>query len=111
MTADPHAAAHGEPLQEGDDGLGIGEDLGVQPVFICPELAPVGVVSLGACGVKFGDVTARAKGTIPFGVKDDQIDVRVMLPSVEGVFDGQTHVVGHGVQRLGAGEGDPSRAP
>ena len=41
VAADANAAAHGEALQESDDGFGVVGDFGVEAVFVAPEIAAI----------------------------------------------------------------------
>src|SRR5690606_38011929 len=39
VTGQTDAATHDDAVHEGDVGLGIAADIGVEPVLVCPELA------------------------------------------------------------------------
>ena len=109
MATNANAATHGEPLQERNDRFGVAENLVIQTVFIGPEPLAIGKITLGAGVIQFGDITARAKGALPLCINHNQLHRVIAGPIVKRLFNRQTHLVGHRIQRLRTGQGDAAR--
>ena len=109
VAAEPHAAAHDEAVQEAHHGLREAEELGVHAVLVAPKGARVLVVARDPVPVDVGEVAARAKGAIALRIDHDEAHGVVARPSVERALDGEAHLPGERVERLGAGERDAPR--
>jgi hypothetical protein len=110
MPAEPDTAAHDETVQEADDRLGVFGQLGVEAVFVAPELASVFMVARFAGAVERGDVAARAEGAFALGIQQDQVDGIVVAPAVQRGLGFEAHLVGQRIERPGPGQGDAARA-
>ena len=63
-------------------------------------------ISVGSGLIKLGNIATGTEGFFALCVDHDHLDIIVLGPGIQSVFNGDAHVVGHGIQRLGAGEGD-----
>ena len=79
---------------------------GVHSVFISPVGLSKFVISDNPVGVEFRDITPGTKGFFALGVDYDHLDVLVIRPRIQRIFDGDAHVVGHRIQCLWSGKGD-----
>ena len=98
MTTKTDAAAHREALQKGDDRFGVVEDLGIQSVFVRPELSSESKISGTAGLVKLRNIAPGTKCAIARSVKNNVCNGIVVPPAIQGAFNVETHGICHGVQ-------------
>lgn len=65
VRGDSDAAAHHDPVHEGDVGLGIAGDTGVEVVLVAPERRRGAAVPVAGVVVDGADVAARAQPALP----------------------------------------------
>ncbi len=106
VRGDADAAAHDDAVHDGDVGLGVAGDAGVEVVLVAPERGRGGAVPVAGVVVDAADVAARAQAALPRTGDDDGLDGRVPLPVGQGLVDAAHHGVGEGVEGLGTVEDD-----
>ena len=99
MQRNADAAAHDDAVDQRDIGLGIGLDAAVEDIFLRPEPELAGVIGGFALFVKQADVAAGAEGA-PLALRDDEFDLRIMLPKIERPGDFAHHIQGQRIERL-----------
>ena len=110
VTGNSDTAAHRKPLHEGYIGFGIGGDHCVQAIFIGPKFLTIGIIAPQAAVVKIGDIAACTKGTIPFGIDDNQVHFGIVPPCDQSILDLDAHVIAQRIQRLWPCQRDASGA-
>ncbi len=106
MGGDTDAAAHHDPVHQGDPRHRQFGDLAVEPVLLRPEAPSIGEIAALAGPVEIRDVAAGAERLFALGVDHDGIDGVAAGPVVDRRLDGQSHVMGQRVQGLRPRQGD-----
>ena len=107
--ADP--ATHGDPVHEGDDRLGVSEELVVELVFVVEEPAPRHAIVVQRRIAEERDVATSAEAA-PLGmIDDDRFDGIIVRPLAQRRAHGVAHVERKRVKRLRAVERDMPDRP
>ena len=111
MASKAHTASHGEAMQKADYRFGADGQLGIEAIFIGPELAPIFKVTGFGGGIHHCDVAACTKRAVAGRIKDNQGHVWICFPKIKQGFDLQTHIIGERIQSVGAVESDAPCSP
>ena len=117
VRRDADAAAEHESVHDGDVGLGIAGDQGVERVLVGPEGGggPVGGILAGCPGVPVDahDVPTGAQAAVAAAREKNGVDGLIRLPGDQRPGDGADHAVGECVDGARAVEldvGEPAAA-